>query len=114
MTFQNVSKPTEKQPTYRCPCCGCLSFHGHPADRVDVLVHAGPPRRVGVKAIVAAVGAEEIGLALMFKRTSGSLFIDNHATHRIDRLASCRRGVVPVDSVDVVVTLIFHDRNTRG
>src|SRR6516165_12493145 len=28
MTFQNVSKPTEKQPTYRCPCCGYLTLCG--------------------------------------------------------------------------------------
>jgi Cysteine-rich CPCC len=28
MTFQNVSKPTEKQPTYRCPCCGHLTLCG--------------------------------------------------------------------------------------
>ena len=28
MTFQNVSKSTEKQPTYRCPCCGCLTLCG--------------------------------------------------------------------------------------
>ena len=28
MTFQNVSKPTEKQPTYRCPCCDCLTLCG--------------------------------------------------------------------------------------
>ena len=28
MTFQNVSKPTEEQPTYRCPCCDCLTLCG--------------------------------------------------------------------------------------
>lgn len=28
MEFQNVSKATEKQPTYRCPCCGYLTLRG--------------------------------------------------------------------------------------
>jgi hypothetical protein len=28
MTFENVSQPTEKQPTYRCPCCGYLTLCG--------------------------------------------------------------------------------------
>lgn len=28
MTFQNVSKPTETQPTYRCPCCDYLTLCG--------------------------------------------------------------------------------------
>ena len=28
MTFQNVSKPTEIQPTYRCPCCAQLTLCG--------------------------------------------------------------------------------------
>jgi len=28
MAFQNVDKPTEKQPTYRCPCCGYLTLRG--------------------------------------------------------------------------------------
>jgi hypothetical protein len=26
MNFQNVSKPPEKQPTYRCPCCAHLTL----------------------------------------------------------------------------------------
>ena len=26
--FHNVNKPTEKQPTYRCPCCGFLTLCG--------------------------------------------------------------------------------------
>jgi len=28
MAFRNISKPTEKRPTYRCPCCGCLTLCG--------------------------------------------------------------------------------------
>jgi len=28
MAFQNVSMPTENQPTYRCPCCGRLTLYG--------------------------------------------------------------------------------------
>lgn len=28
MTFRNITKPTEKQPTYRCPCCGHLTLCG--------------------------------------------------------------------------------------
>lgn len=28
MTFQNVSKPEEERPTYRCPCCGYLTLCG--------------------------------------------------------------------------------------
>jgi hypothetical protein len=26
MPFENASKPGEKKPTYRCPCCGCLTL----------------------------------------------------------------------------------------
>jgi hypothetical protein len=28
MTFENVNKATEKQPTYRCPCCSHLTLCG--------------------------------------------------------------------------------------
>src|SRR5256885_1485861 len=28
MTFHNINKSTENRPTYRCPCCGCLTLCG--------------------------------------------------------------------------------------